>query len=246
MIHTFWTVIFYQPLYNALLFCVWIIPGGDVGIAVILLTIIVKAILFPLTQKSINTQLKMKDLEQKINQIKESTPDKAEQSKKTFALYKENNVNPFSSCLLLIVQLPLIAALYLVFRNDLSTITVGHYAFIHAPAVFNLMFLGLINISKQSIPLAIIAGITQFIQGYLAQGRQSKPSGTDMKSEFARSMQTQMLYFMPFIVVYVAYRFSAAVALYWITSNIFTIGQELYTRNKMAKSQELKVTAKVI
>ena len=246
MIHTFWTVIFYQPLYNALLFCVWIIPGGDVGIAVILLTIIVKAILFPLTQKSINTQLKMKDLEQKINQIKESTPDKAEQSKKTFALYKENNVNPFSSCLLLIVQLPLIAALYLVFRNDLSAVTVGHYSFIHAPAVFNLMFLGLINISQKSITLAIIAGATQFVQGYLAQGRQSKPSGTDMKSEFARSMQTQMLYFMPFIVVYVAYRFSAAVALYWITSNIFTIGQELYTRNKMAKSQELKVTAKVI
>ncbi|MEI6316101.1 MAG: YidC/Oxa1 family membrane protein insertase [bacterium] len=246
MIHTLWTVIFYQPLYNALLLCIWFIPNGDVGIAVILLTIIVKFILFPLTQKSINTQLKMKDLEQKIAAIKESTSDKAEQSKKTFALYKENNVNPFSSCLLLLVQLPLIIALYLVFQNDFNHITIGHYAFVHAPIVFNLLFLGLVNISQKSLVLAVIAGITQFIQGYLAQGRQTKPTGTDMQSEFARSMQTQMLYFMPFIVVYAAYRFSAAVAIYWITSNIFTIGQELYTRNKIAKSQQLQVKAKVI
>ena len=214
------------------------------GIAVILLTIIVKFILFPLTQRSINTQLKMKDLEQKINQIKESTPDKAEQSKKTFALYKENKVNPFSSCLLILVQLPIIVALYSVFIYGFGAMHAGAYPFIHTPAQFNLNFLGLIDLGQKSLLLAIIAGIAQFFQGYLAQGRQSKPTGTDMKSEFARSMQTQMLYILPLVVIYPAYRFSAAVALYWITSNIFTVGQELYTRHKIAKSSNYKKALK--
>ena len=112
----------------------------------------------------------------------------------------------------------------------------GVYSFIHIPANFNLNFYGLANLTQKSIYFAVLAGILQFIQGYLAQGRQSKPTGTDMKSEFAKSMQMQMLYFMPLMIVWIAYQYSAAVALYLITSNICTIGQELYTRRKIAKS----------
>lgn len=231
----FWNLFFYQPLYNALLFCISIIPGGDIGLAIIFLTIVVKSILFPLTQKSINTQLKMKDLEYQINNIKENVSDKAEQSKKIFALYKENNVNPFSSCLLMLIQMPIIIALYMVFIHGFNSVPVAPYIFIHAPKVFNLSFLGLMDLSKKSFFLALLAGISQFIQGYLAQGRQTKPTGTDTKSQFTRSLQNQMLYVVPIIALYAAYKFSAAVALYWITSNIFTIGQELYTRRKMAQ-----------
>ena len=234
---TLWTIIFYKPLYNALLLLISAIPGGSVGLAVILLTIVVKLILFPLTQKSINSQLKMKALEPKLNEIKEKITDKAEQSKKTFALYKENNINPFSSCLLVLIQLPIIIALYMVFIH-FGNITVGTYSFVHIPAVFNLNFAGF-NLAQKSIVFALIAGISQFFQGYLAQGRQSKPTGNDMKAEFAKSMQMQMLYFLPLMIVFIAYRVSAAVALYWITSNIFTIGQELYTRRQMAKNKTL-------
>ena len=236
MLHTLWTLVCYQPLYNALLVCISFIPGGDVGLAVILLTIIVKLVLFPLTQKSINAQLKMKALEPMLAEIKEKITDKAEQSKKTFALYKENKINPFSSCLLVLVQLPIIIALYMVFIHGFDSVPVGAYPFVHVPAKFNLNFFGLMNLAQKSIFLAILAGISQYFQGYLAQGRQTKPTGTDMKSEFAKSMQTQMLYVLPLMIVFIAYRVSAAVALYWITSNIFTIGQELYTRHKINKS----------
>ena len=235
MLHTLWTVICYQPLYNALLVCISIIPGGNVGLAVILLTILTKLVLFPLTQKSINAQLKMKSIESKINEIKEKITDKAEQSKKIFALYKENHVNPFSSCLLIFIQMPIIIALYMVFIHGFGSIPVGIYPFVHAPQIFNLSF-AFVNLAQKSILLAVIAGISQYFQGYLVQGRQTKPTGTDMKAEFARSMQTQMLYVLPLMIVFIAYRVSAAVALYWITSNIFTIGQELYTRRKIAKS----------
>ena len=233
MIHTIWTLICYQPLYNALLFFISIVPKGDVGLAVILLTIVVKLVLFPLTQKSINAQLKMKMIEPQLAQIKQSNTDKAEQSRQTMALYKQNNINPFSSCLVVLIQLPVIIALYTVFIHGFGTAPVAAYSFIHVPAAFNLQFLGILDLAKKSLLLAVLAGAAQFVQGYLAQGRMTKPTGTDMQSEFSRSLQTQMLYILPLVVIYPAYRFSAAVALYWITSNIFTIGQELYTRHKL-------------
>jgi YidC/Oxa1 family membrane protein insertase len=247
MLHTLWILICYQPLYNALLFCISLVPGGDVGLAVILLTIIVKLILFPLTQKSIDAQIKMKAIEGKVNEIKEKFTDKAEQSKKTFALYKENKVNPFSSCLLILIQMPIIIALYMVFIHGFDSVPVDPYSFIHVPATFNLNFFGIMNLAEKSMYLAILAGVTQFIQGYLAQGRQTKPTGDDMKAEFAKSMQTQMVYVLPLMIIFISYKVSAAVALYWITSNIFTIGQELYTRRKAAKnsSDPIKVIAEI-
>ena len=234
-----WNIIFYRPLYNLLLGIISIMPHGDVGLAVILLTILVKLILFPLTQKSIYSQLEMKALEPEIAKIKEKTADKAEQSKLTYALYKEKKVNPFSSCLLILIQLPIIIALYWVFLKGLGTGSVAPYSFVHSPAVLNMNFLGLFNIAKRSIALAIVAGVTQYFQGYLAQARQGKPSADGMAGQFAQTMQSQMLYVLPIMIIIIAYRVSAAVALYWITSNIFTIGQELYTRRKMKKAGQL-------
>ncbi len=234
-----WNIIFYRPLYNLLLGIISIMPRADVGLAVILLTILVKLILFPLTQKSIYSQLEMKALEPEIAKIKEKTADKAEQSKLTYALYKEKKVNPFSSCLLILIQLPIIIALYWVFLKGLGTGSVAPYSFVHSPAVLNMKFLGLFNIAKRSIALAIVAGVTQYFQGYLAQARQGKPSADGMAGQFAQTMQSQMLYVLPIMIIIIAYRVSAAVALYWITSNIFTIGQELYTRRKMKKAGQL-------
>jgi YidC/Oxa1 family membrane protein insertase len=239
MLKSLWTAVLYQPLYNILILIISIMPGGDVGLAVILLTVLVKLALFPLTQRSIEGQLKMKSVEADVAQIKATVTDKAEQNKQVFALYKERKINPFSSCLLVLIQIPIIIALYLVFLHGFATVPVKLYSFVHAPATFNLHFFGLVDLAKKSIVLAILAGVTQFIQGKLAQGRQGKPAGEGMQKDFARSMQVQMMYFLPIMIVFIAYRVSAAVALYWITSNIFTIGQELYTRRKMRKTAQI-------
>lgn len=233
MLHTLWNTIFYRPLYNLLLLGISFMPNGDVGLAVILLTILVKLILFPLTQRSIESQMRMKALEPELNRIKTTVTDKAEQNRQTYALYKEKKVNPFSSCLLVLVQLPVIIALYWVFLKGFDVATAAPYSFVHLPESFNLRFLGFFDLGTRSIVLAVIAGITQYIQGVLAQGRQGKSSAEGMAGQFAQTMQTQMLYVLPIMIAVIAYRVSAAVALYWITSNIFTIGQELYTRHKM-------------
>lgn len=235
MLKTLWTVALYQPMYNLLILIILLMPHGDVGLAVILLTIIVKLILFPLTQRSIYSQLKMKEIEPELNAIKEKHKDnKVQQNKEVYALYKERKINPFSSCLLVFIQIPIIIALYLVFIRGFSGVAPATlYSFVHAPAQFNMHLFGIFDISKRSMVFAGLAGVTQFIQSKLMQGRQSKPYGDGMQAQLAKSMQVQTLYFLPIMIVFIAYRVSAAVALYWITSNIFTIGQELYTARKM-------------
>jgi YidC/Oxa1 family membrane protein insertase len=235
MLHTLWNEVFYRPLYNLLLVGIHIMPNADVGLAVILLTILVKLILFPLTQRSIDSQIRMKELEPEIARIKAEVTDKAEQSRQTFALYKTKKVNPFSSCLLILVQLPVIIALYWVFMKGLGSGTIIPYHGVTVPEAFNMKFLGLFDLGAKSLVLAIIAGVTQYIQGVLAKGRQGKPSGEGMSGQFAQTMQTQMIYVLPIMIVIIAYRVSGAVALYWITSNLCTIAQELYTIRKMKK-----------
>jgi YidC/Oxa1 family membrane protein insertase len=239
MLHTIWNTILYRPLYNLLMLVVAFMPNADLGLAIIIVTILVKLVLFPLTQRSIESQMAMKALEPQLNAIKNSGADKNEQSKQTFALYKEKKINPFSSCLLILVQIPIIIALYQVFLHGLGPVTnVLPYSFVHLPEVFNFKFLGLLDLSKHSIVLALLAGVSQYLQGYLAQARTGKPTGEGMSGQFAKSMQVQMLYFLPILIAFIAYRLAGAVALYWITSNMVTVAQELYTARKMRKAQK--------
>src|SRR3989344_3694157 len=120
MFHQIWDVVLYGPLLNAMAFLVSIIPGGDVGIAVIILTILVKIILFPLSQKSIESQAAMTLLAPELNKIKNSGASKEEQAKQTFELYKKHKVNPFSGCFLVLIQIPIIFALYFVFYKGID------------------------------------------------------------------------------------------------------------------------------
>lgn len=228
MLHKLWVTLFYRPLYNLLLLAIAIIPGGNVGVAIISLTLVVKLALFPLTQRSINSQIAMKAIEPDIEAIKKEVPDKTEQNKRIYALYKERKINPFSGCLLILIQLPIIIALYLVFMRGIGTVPVEPYGFVSVPEHWNMIFFG-VDLAKKSIILALLAGVSQYVQAKLAQGRQAKPSGEGMAGQFAKSMQMQMVYVLPLVIVFIAYRVSAAVALYWITSNIVTIAQELYT-----------------
>ncbi len=105
MFKTLWNTILYKPLYNLLLLLI-IFFGGNAGVAIIILTLIVKIILFPLTARTIKSQLAMKAIEPKLQKIREEhATDKQLQSKKTFELYKAEKVNPFTGCLLLLIQL---------------------------------------------------------------------------------------------------------------------------------------------
>jgi YidC/Oxa1 family membrane protein insertase len=233
MIHTIWNAVLYQPLLNALAFLVSVIPGGDVGVAVVVLTILVKIILLPLSQKSIESQAQMNILAPELNKIKASGASKEEQARLTFELYKQHKTNPFSGCLLVLIQIPIIFALYYVFLKELTFESGLLYSFIHVPEHINMMFLGILDISQKSIVLAILAGVSQYLQAhFMPKPASSGGDGTSFQESFAKSMNMQMKYVFPFLIAFFAYSISGAVALYWITSNLFMVGQQFYIRKK--------------
>ncbi|MFA5932103.1 MAG: YidC/Oxa1 family membrane protein insertase [Candidatus Paceibacterota bacterium] len=233
MLSSIWNIVLYHPLLNALAFLVSIIPGGDVGIAVIVLTILVKIILFPLSQKSIESQAEMNILTPEINKIKTSGASKEEQARLTFELYKKHNTNPFSGCLLVLIQIPVIFALYYVFLKGIKFDGVL-YSFIHVPAHVNMIFLGFLDITQKSLVLAILAGVSQYLQAhYMPKPPTPAPGASaSFADSFTKSMSMQMKYIFPFIIAFIAYSISGAVALYWITSNLFMVGQQIYVKRE--------------
>jgi len=240
MISNLFNTFFYEPLYNGLIGLMSLIPWADVGVAIIIFTFLVKLILFPLSQKAVRTQAKMKKLEPRINEIKQKYKDKAEQAAKTMELYKEEKLNPFSGILTLFIQIPIIFALYFIFlRGGLPEInTEILYSFIKVPTNINMSFLGLLDVTEKSFFLALLAGATQFFQARLASPKVGpKKENPTLGEDFARSMSLQMKYVFPFIVFIIAYNISAAIAIYWATSNLFMIGQELYVKRSIKKEE---------
>ena len=236
MLSSIWNTLLYKPLINALAFLVSIIPGGDIGLAVILLTILVKIILFPLSQKSIQSQAAMNVLAPELEKIKKSGVSKEEQARQTFELYKTHKTNPFSGCLLVLIQIPIIFALYYVFFKGINFESGMLYSFIHVPEKINMMFLGVLDMGGKSLVLAILAGVSQFLQAHYMPKPATPPapsSGTPSFGEsFGKSMNMQMKYVFPFVVAFISYTISGAIALYWITSNMFTVGQQIYVSRK--------------
>ena len=232
----FFATVFYQPLYNTLVFILSVVPGANVGVSIIVLTVVVRTVLLPLSHKSVVSQAKMRTLAPHIEKLKEKHKDnKQEQARKTMELYKEHGINPFSGCLLVLIQLPIIFALYFVFFKGLPDLKIEHlYSFVELPSAVSMMFLG-IMLSKKSIILALLAAVTQYYQIKLSipplapAAKDAKPS---FKDDFARSFNIQMRYMLPVIVFGISYTISAAVALYWATSNLFSIGHELYVKRK--------------
>lgn len=206
--------LFYQPLLSALIFLYENLPGHDFGVAVIVLTLLVKLALYPLGTKGIKSQKALQDLQPKIKELQERfKDDKNRQAKEVMDLYKKEKINPFSGFLLLIVQLPILFALFQVFWKGLN-----------GNAGIDFSFLGLIDLSERSIVLVILAGLAQFWQ---AKAQGPAPS--------SGMMQKQMLYFMPLFTVFILWRMPSAIALYWLATTLFTIGQQYITLRKSKK-----------
>ncbi len=246
MLNTLWMNVFYEPLYNALFFIVSFVPKADIGIAVILLTVLVKIILFPISKKSIISQMALKKLEPELARIKQSFPDRQIQAQKTMEVYKKYGVNPFSGCLLILLQLPVIFALYRVFMHGLEGSKDALYSFVQIPETFNTLFLGIIDVvSNHSIIIALIVAVTQFLQLYIATKDQvvtPKTAGvSNFQEDFARSMTTQMKYVLPIVLFFVSYKLSVALGLYFITSNIMTILQEIYIRKTLFPKEAQRI-----
>ncbi len=228
---SFLKTVIYEPLYNLLVFITSLSPFIDAGIAVITLTVLVRFIIFPLSKKAILTQQKIQLYQQDLKDLREKyKDDKQKQAEEMLKFYKDKKINPFSTIFLLLVQMPVIISLYLIFLNaQLPEIQLDLlYNFTPKPDEISMIFLGVFDLSKKSILLAVLAGISSFVQLKLSmpplQQRKENPS---FKDDLARNMNIQMRYFFPFIIGGIAYSLSAIVALYLLTSNLFTIFQEM-------------------
>lgn len=237
--------LFYAPLYNGLILFINIVPWHSVGLAVIFFTCIVKVIIFPLSQQSIKTQFEMKKIEPELNDLKlKYKDDKQLQAEKTMQLYKDRGINPFSGILLMLIQLPILIALYWVFlKGGLPNIDqTSIYSFTKIPVDINMHFFG-INVSDKSVFFAFLVALAQFLQMQITMPKMAKkkeikdnkdPSFSD---ELAKSMNMQMKYVMPIVMFFVAKSFPLVVSLYLITSSLFAIGQELYIKNISNKNK---------
>ncbi len=237
MSHLFHLII-YNPLYNALIFLFDTFPWMDAGIAVIVFTILVRLILFPLSKKAIVTQVRMKEIEPELNKIKQSTADKQQQALLQMQLYKQKGVNPFSSFFLLILQLPIIYSLYYIFVRSGLPIVIDDtlYSFINVPTI-NMHFLGIFDISHRSIFLSLMASLAQFLQ--LHYSFTSKPAAPGSTPNPALDMMKNMKYIFPVMIFLISYKISAVVAIYWTISSLFTLAQELIVRRHIKKHQPL-------
>lgn len=224
------------PLTNALVFLTSFL-WGNLGLAVIALTIVVKIILFPFSYSTTKNQIALKKIQPLVDEIKKKYTDKNEQAKKMMELYKEHKANPLSGCLPILIQIPIIIGLYQVFLKGVSVDATVLYSFVHAPETLHTFFLG-INLAEKSMIIALIAGITQYIQLKLSPSFQaSKTPSEDPQTLMMENMQKMMLYMLPVMIVFFSAVVPAAVALYWVVINIFTIGQEIYIYKKIHQQQ---------
>ena len=226
LLHT----VLYQPLYNLLIALYDLIPGHDMGVAIIALTIAVKLVLWPLNHSSLVSQKALQELQPKIDALKaQFGDDKEGYGKAVMQLYQSEKVNPLSSCLPVLIQLPVLIALYSVLRSGLTTAGLSSlYPFTPNPGSINETFLGFLNLTAKNLPLALVAGLATFAQTKMLMAKRvPKPVPEGAKDEdMLAAMNKSMQYTMPIMTAVIGAGLPAGLLLYWITNNLASIVQQ--------------------
>ena len=244
-----YNTLIFKPLYNGLVGLMDLLPWIDVGIAVILFTIIVRLIIFPLSKSALLTQVRMKAVEPEVNKLKAEYKDNRQlQGLKVMELYRSKGIKPFAGILLLFIQLPVLLALISVFYRIIPNVdSTLLYSFVHVP-VIKPYLLGL-SLTGPSIILSLITAVIQFFQmHYSLAARQHRemvakngaPAANDFSGNLANSMNTQMKFFLPILAFVSTYwlipikfpQAASIIAIYWSVTSLFTLVQELYIRKK--------------
>jgi YidC/Oxa1 family membrane protein insertase len=238
------------------------LPIKDLGLTIIILTIIIRLLLLPLSYKAARTQREITKIQPRLKEIQKQYKDnREEQAKLLMALYKEHKINPLSGIIPILIQLPILFALYRSFMmlikgttsigsglgaltatTTTSTIAVIStttpaitsllYSFVANPGTINPTFLGLVDLSQRNIPLAIITGLLQFVLSKIISGTQ-KTKNSDKKSPgIGGMMGTQMTYILPAMTVMFALQLPAGLPLYWATTTLFSLGEQFWIKKK--------------
>lgn len=221
--------LFYEPILKALTIIQDIIPGHDFGWAVIVLTVLIRILLWPLASKSIRSQKALQELQPEMNAIKEKYKNQKEkQAQAMMELYKNKNINPVSGCLPVLIQFPILIALYYALSEGLK---LGGNT--------NFMFLGILDLTQKSLVLAILTGVLQYYQTKMIMITKAKTKENaiqvkkdDSPEDFSQIMNKQMLYVMPFVMAFVAFSLPSGIALYLVITTAFSVVQQHYTTRK--------------
>lgn len=238
-----YNVILYQPMFNSLVALYDYFPLHDFGVSIILLTIIIRFILYPLSVKSVKSQRGLQKLQPLMQDIQKKYKDnKEKQAQEMLELYKREKINPFSGIALAFIQLPILIALYQVFWNGLKTEGLANlYSFVVNPGQINPLFLGLVDLSQSNVALAILAGLVQYWQTKMMMSKNNKKtSGQGKEMDMSQAMQKQMTYFMPVFTVIILFGLPSALGLYWIVSGVFSIIQQFLIFKKIDKEEIIK------
>lgn len=235
----FFFLTIYQPVYNALIALYNLC--GDFGVALIILTLITKFLLIPLSRKQIQSQKEMQEIQPKLKALqKKYKDDKEKLSRETLALYKEHKINPAAGCLPLIVQMTLLITIYRVIVNLSYNHTISAnpdqlYSFVAFPAHIDPLFFNIMALAEPNILLAVITAAAQFYQMKMVQpqtpAEETSPAekktadGTDMP-DFAHIIQKQMLFIVPIMTLVIGIQFPSGLLLYWLASTVFMIAQQ--------------------
>ena len=233
-----WRVGVHQPMLNVLVALLIYIPGHYLGLAVILLTIIIRTILLMPSQKAMKAQRRMQEIQPQLEEIKQKfANDQARIAQETMLLWKTNKVSPFSSCLPILLQFPILIALFNVVNTGLSP-DQGIFIYSFLPEFsfhsINPAFLGFDLLEKDFIIFPLVIGVLQFIQMQLMMSKKKKPTDAKMPQEI-ETANKMMKYVMPVMIAVFTTQVPAAVGLYWGTSTFYGIIQQLVVNKEGSK-----------
>ena len=227
-----------QPIYNVFIFILGHTPSGDVGLAIIALTLLVRVVFYPMFAASIRTQMALQAVQPELNAINDQyKDDSVERSRKTAEVFKKHRIRPLSFALSSIVQVVVFIALsYAFFRLGLPHIRTDLlYPFVSAPGQVNQHFLGFFDLTApHHVILTVIIVVLQYFAIRLSLSRTALSAATlPPERRAAQEMQQKMmLYLFPAIMAFIGYSFPGAVGLYLATTNVVSIAQELFIRRK--------------
>ena len=236
-------VIIYQPIYNLLIF-LYSILWNDLGLAIIALTIVIKLLFIPLSKKQIESQKELQKIQPKIKELqKKYKNDKETQSRKMMELYKEHKINPAAGCLPLVAQMVVFVSMYRIIggltKNDNFQVNLDNlYSFINHSDHVEKIFMGFLDLSIASIPLAIITAGLQYYQIKMMQQKNEKKqseenTGKDAGTpDMAAMMSKQMAIIIPMVILFSGFSLPSGLVLYWLTSTAFAIVQQWMIMHK--------------
>lgn len=220
------------PLFNGLVLFYNLLPWKDLGLAIVAFTVFIRLILTPFLIKARKSQREMSLVQPEIKKIQEKFKGNREaQNKALMELYAKYKINPFSGCLLLLIQLPILIAIFDVFSRGLGEIQAKNlYSFVNNPGVLQPISFGVLDLSKGNIYLGVLAALTQYWQTKMSTDLQ--PQTAEEGPSFAKTLRWQSLYFFPILVLFWSYTLPAALTLYWTVLNILGIVQEIIWKPK--------------